>query len=255
MGSGQDASPADPLDRYLSIPDAAKFLGKCDKTVKTYIEHGLLRARRIKGRGRRRWVRTEDVKALKELHGKQLRTVDIRDLLETVHLRLHGIEHKLDFLMYVNGLNVSSLRDSHTEDLLKIYDEVCEFLDLNAYDLPHDQMTEWAKLLLQFTELEFSRLIKPTQDMKPWRPFYQLCIHLMNSLRRKKGFSSHPKMQQTYRLLEKARKGLSQAALIFEETHAGMESSQRVAKIAGLGITEDSLDRYIEAELQRSRPS
>jgi excisionase family DNA binding protein len=255
VGSGQDSTPAETQGNYLTIPDAAKYLGKCTKTVKVYIQHGLLRANRIRGRGRRLWIRREDVKALKELHGQRFRTADLKDLVETVHLRLYSIEHKLDFLMYVNGLNVSSLRDSHTEDLLAIYDEVCEFIDLNSFDIPHDKMVEWAKLLLQLTELEFSRLIKPTQDMKPWRPFYQLCVHLMKSLRRKKGFAHHPKMQQAYRLLEKARKGISQAALIFEETHAGMESSKRVAKVAGFGMTEDSLDRYIEAELRKHRPS
>jgi hypothetical protein len=253
VGSDEELRPVSSISDYLSIVEASSFLSKCTKTVRSYIQHGILRARRFKGQGRTLWIRKDDLRAMREMGDRKLRTVDIWDLLKTIKIRLHGIEHKLDFLMHVNGLDVSSLRDAKIEVLLSAYDEVCEFLHISVYDVPRDQMEEWAKVFLQFTEIEYERLIGPTMDAQPWKPFHNLCRHLMASLRRKKGFSTHPKMQQTYRILDKARKHIAQAAVVFEEVRSSQLGPRRVAELARLGIEEDSLDRYIAAEAQKSR--
>jgi hypothetical protein len=75
----------------------------------------------------------------------------------------------------------------------------------------------------------------------------------MNSLRQKKGFASHSPMQQTYRLLDKARKQIAQSALVFEESRSSDLGSRRIAEIASFGVEADSLDRYIATEAQKSR--
>jgi len=253
VGSNEELVPVSSIKDCLSIVEASSFLGKCTKTVRGYIQNGILRARRFKGQGRTLWIRKDDVKALKEMGDQKLRTVDIWDLLKTVKIRLHSIDSKLDFLMRVNGLDVSSLRDAKIEVLLSAYDEICEFLQMNVYNIPREQMEEWAKVFLQFTELEYERLVGPTMDSQPWKPVHQLCSHFMNALRRKKGFATHPKMQQTYRLLDKARKQISQAALVFEEVRSPKLGPRRVAEVAAFGAEVDSLDRYIAAEAQKSR--
>jgi excisionase family DNA binding protein len=253
MGSNEEPVPAGSARDHLSIIEAASFLGKCSKTVRGYIQNGVLRARRFKGQGRTLWIRKDDLQAFKEMAEQRLRTVDIWDLLKTIKLRLHSIEHKLDFLMRVNGLDVSALRDAKTEVLLSAYDEVCEFLQVDSFNISWDQMQEWAKIFLQFTELEYERLVGPTMDAQPWKPFQLLCRHLMESLRRKKGFGSHPQMQQTYRLLDKARRHIAQSALVFEEFRSDHLGARRVAELVGFGVEEDSLDRYIAAEAFRSR--
>lgn len=253
MGSNEELEPAGSIKDYISIVEASSFLGKCTKTVRNYIQHGILRARRFKGQGRTFWIRKDDLKALKEMGDQRLRTVDIWDLLRTIKLRLFSIEHKLDFLMHVNGLDVSALRDAKISVLLTAYDEVCEFLEVAAYNVPREQMDEWAGVFLQFTELEYERLVGPTMDDQPWKPFSQLCRHFMNTLRRRKGFGSHPKMQQTYRLLDKARKQIAQSALVFEESRSARLGPRRVAELTRFGVEEDSLDRYIASEAHSSR--
>lgn len=252
MGREEELHPVDSIEDYLSIVDAGRFLSKCPKSVRSYIARGVLRARRFKGQGRTYWIKKSDLKALKEMGEERLHTTDVWDLLRAVKIRLHSIESKLDFLMHVNGLDVSSLRDSKTDVLLGIYDEVCEFLDVNAQDIPYSEMSRWVGVILQFTEIEYERLVNPTMDMQPWKPFHRLCIHLMNTLRQRKGFSTHQGMQETYRLLDKARKQISASALVFEETRAGKLGPRQVARIADFGLTEDSLDRYIAAEAQKS---
>jgi hypothetical protein len=252
VGIEEELHSIDSIDNYLSIVDASKFLSKCTKTIRSYISDGILRARRFKGQGRTYWIKRDDLNALKEMGDERLHTSDIWNFLRTIKLRLYSIERKLDFLMRVSGLDISSLRDAKTDVLIAAYDEVCELLDANAQDIPYTDMRKWVGLILQFTELEYERLVSPTMDTQPWKPFHCLCIHLMNTLRRKKGFANHQEMQETYRLLDKARKQISYSALIFEESRAGKLGTQQVAKIADFGFTEDSLDRYISSEAQKS---
>ena len=252
MGRDEELHPVDSISNYLSIVEASRFLNKCTKTIRGYISYGILRARRFKGQGRTLWIKKDDLQAMKQMGDRKLRTIDIWDLLRTVKIRLRTIEHKLDFLMHVNGLDVSTLRDAKISVLLSAYDEVCEFLQLNSHTVPYTDMPKWAGIFLQFSEIEYERLVGPTMDMQPWKPFHQLCIHFMNTLRQKKGFATHRGMQETYRLLDKARKQISQSALVFEETRAGKLGPGHVAKIAKFGLTEDSLDRYIAAESQKS---
>jgi hypothetical protein len=253
VGSNEELGPAGSIRDYLSIVEASSYLGKCTKSVRNYIQNGILRAKRFKGQGRTLWIRRDDILALKKMGERKLRTVDIWDLLKTIKLRLHSIEHKLDFLMHVNGLDVSALRDAKIEVLLAAYDEVTEFLQVDASGISWDQMEEWAKVFLQFTELEYERLVGPTMDAQPWKPFQLLCRHLMDTLRRKKGFTTHPQMQQTYRLLDKARRHIAQSAMVFEESRSDHVGAKRVAEIANFGAEQDSLDRYIAAEAFRSR--
>ena len=111
------------------------------------------------------------------------------------------------------------------------------------------EIKRWAIILCQFTELEFQRLVGPTQDIHPWKPFYNLCINLLTDLRKRRRFSTDVNQQQVYRLLDKARKQLSNAASVFENSLAsnfGPIASERIHK---LRAHADSLDRYIEAEV------
>ena len=248
MGSIEQDRPQETGENYISIREATQVLGKCTKTIRNYIKHGILPARRFRGHGRTLWIRRDDVEALTRLRDMKYRTSDIWDLLQTINLRLRSIDERMNFLMRVNGLDISALRDAPIEMLKGFYDEAETFLELNAFGLPYQQMEQWAKVLLQFTEIEYERLVGPTQDLHPWKTFYFLCRHLMRTLRQRKGFATHPRMQQAYRLLDKARKHINQSAMIFEETQASEIGPRRVAEIAGFGLSDDSLDRYIAAE-------
>jgi hypothetical protein len=250
MGSGQDTNPVRTVEDYMTVADAGQFLGRCTRTVMTYIGSGVLRATRFRGQGKKWWIRRDDLRALKSMGEKErLRTSDIWDLLYSIKMRLHSIDERVNFLMRVNGLDVSCLRDVEISILLGIYDEIEELVETGSNQIEYTKMEEWGRILLQFSEIEFQRLVAPTQNMKPWIPFHQLCLHLMSGLRRKKGFASHQGMQEAYRVLEKARKSLALAITIFNEGQAAHLGPQTVKKIAPYGLREDSLDRYISAEL------
>jgi hypothetical protein len=129
-----------------------------------------------------------------------------------------------------------------------IYDECSDFLELNAHDLPAFQIENWARMFMQFTEIEFQQMVGPCQDSRPWKPFHDLCLHLARTVRQKKGFATDQQMQQTYRLLDKARKSLNTAITVFTEKQAAAIGGPRAQRLLQLDV-EDSLDRYISAEV------
>lgn len=150
--------------------------------------------------------------------------------------------------MRVNDLDISILRDQPTKTLIAVYNECRDFLKLNAHDLSLFQIENWANMFLQFTEIEFDRLVGPTQTGRPWKPFHDLCLHLARTLRQKKGFATNQKMQELYRLLDKSRKSLSTAITVFTEKRAAAIGGPAARKLFLLD-TEDSLDRYVASEV------
>lgn len=251
MGREEEIQPIGSIDDYISVTDAARELNKCTKTIRGYITSGILRARRFRGHGHSHWIHRADLQAFQAMGFARRNNISPWDMLHSLKHRLHSIETKLDFLMHVNGLDVSQLRDAPTEELLVLYDSVCDALQLDVANTRCREMVRWSGIFLQFTELEFDRLIDPTLDPQPWKPFHKLCVKLSKNLLRRPKFGNSCPMQQTYRLLDKARKHLAQAALVFEESHLSKRSRRRLLDLLELGVTKDSLDRYIASEADR----
>lgn len=249
MGSSEDVRPTATLADYYTVAEAAAALKISGFTVRYHIKHGILRARRFKGNRRMLFIRKDEVQALMDIRDQGVGVCEIRDLLVGLKVRLHSMESQHQFLMEVLGLEVSALRDQPVEVLLKTYREVVVEAQEDPKFMQVDEIKRWAIILCQFTELEFQRLVGPTQDIHPWKPFYNLCINLLTNLRRRRSFYRNVNQQQIYRLLDKARKQLSNAASVFENSLAsnfGPIASERIHK---LHARADSLDRYIEAEV------
>lgn len=250
MGRNGDISPVGSLADYVKVPEAAKILGKSARSVKGYLSAGALKARRFKGQGISNWIRRADVVAFKKIGGeRELSTHDLWSFLKGIKVRLHSIESKIDFLMRVNGLDISGLRDISDEDLIKLYQSICDLLVHDIHDVSFREMDKWAELFCQFTEIEFDRLWLMTQEMRPWYPIHATCIYMMRSLRRRKHFTNNHDMQQTYRLLDKARTNLSRAIVVYMEAKTEELGPAEKHRLHAVHMFEDSLGRYIEAEL------
>lgn len=249
MGRSEEPRPGDSAEYFASVEEAAVILDRSTRTVKTYIYQGILRAKKLKGHGKKLWIRRDDVKALRELNDKGAQPSDLFRMLKAVGTRLNSIEQRLDFLMHVNGLDVSLLRDAKTEQLVEIYDKVTEMEDEAPTNTNHKDMRKLAEVFLQFTELEYHRLVSPTLDTHPWTHFQNLCRHLMTTLRRRKEFIGNPDTQQTYRLLDKARKHIATSALSFEELRSAKSGPKEMGKIVKYGVSRDSFDRYVMSEI------
>lgn len=250
MGRREESIPIGSLEDYVKIAEAAKILEVCTRTVKMYGKYGLLTLKRIKGQGRWKWCKRDEVTALKEVLDEQGNARSLIEMLKGLRVKLKAMDRRLDFLMHINGLDVAILRDAPDEKLIELYDEVCEYLDAprtnRRRQMAHIQ--RWAQIVMQVTELELERLVGPTQDTTPWGPFYQLVRMLMREVRGRKHFSHNESFQFTYRMLDKARKSLGQAIVVFTEAQAADVGPRRTRGLYKIGAVEDSLTRYIQSD-------
>ena len=252
MGRREEISSMGSLDDYVKINEAARILGKSSRTIKNYTRSGTLRYRKFRGQGKSHWIRKDEVEALKEILEENGGGIcELRELLRSIKVRLHAMDRRLDFLMYVNGLDVSVLRDAPDEDLISLYDEVCAYLKMPRTEgrkkIPH--MQRWAQVLMQVTEVEMERLVGPTQNVTPWVPFYKLCRMLMKETKARKGFAFIETLQFTYRMLDKARQQLGQSIVVFTESQASEIGPRKTKGLYRLGVSEDSLTRYIQSDI------
>jgi hypothetical protein len=252
MGRREEPTPIGSLEDYVKIEGTAKILGVCTRTVKMYGKYGLLDLKRIKGQGRWKWVRRDEVVALREVLDEQGSARSLVEMLRGLRVRLLAMDRRLNFLMFVNDLDVTVLRDVPDEKLIKLYDEVCEYVEAPSNDrrrqMAHIQ--GWAQTIMQITELELERLVGPTQDTTPWVPFYKLIRMLMEEVRGRKHFSHNESFQFTYRLLDRARKSLGQAIVVFTEAQAAEIGPRRTQGLYKIGASEDSLTRYIQSDAE-----
>ena len=250
LGSSQMTAVCEP-EELLNVAEAAKYIGRCRRTVQNYVNAGLLKG--VKGRGRSTKFRKPDLQAFLEVQNQGVNPRDAREFMRVLMWKMGMLEKRLDFLMRVNDLDVSALRDAPIETLLSAHEQATQTLDNGDTNPPREVMEQWAHVFLQFTECEYGRLADAAVDAHPWKPFSLLCHILMGNLRKKFRFQSSVQQQQTYRLLEKARKNIAQSALAFEELFSARQGAPRVAELSILGLRIDSLDRFIAAEVAKGR--
>ena len=139
-----------------------------------------------------------------------------QDLLEA---RLSVLERQMAFLLRINGLDLSALREVPDEELLKYYQDAVQLLGLRARQIPPEASERWAELFCQLSEVELVRLQHLVEYDHTWEPFYHLCIRMMTSVRQNRELSSDLGLQQLYAFLEKGRRNVRDAAVIMIKKH------------------------------------
>lgn len=128
--------------------------------------------------------------------------------------RVSVLERQVQFLLRVNGLDLSALRNVPDESLLKYYRDAVQLLGLKAEQYPPEVVERWAQLFCQLSEYETARLQNIVDYAHTWEPFYHLCVRMMTSIRQHKDFASDVGLQHLYALLDKSRKNLREVAII-----------------------------------------
>ena len=231
------------MRRRVDVKAAAKFLGVCPRTIYRHAKTGSLPSSRRKGKI---WFDLEDLEMFQELPSES--PTSPAAVLSAFEVRLKKVEGRLGFLAYVTGVDVTGLRDVTDAQLVQLKREAERFCLMPPRTVPLEQVHRWAETFLKISEVEMERLGRMLQERRPWAAFHRLCLSMMEDLRRRKGFSSHDKMQETYRLLERGRRSLGQAIVITTEAR-GAEAGPRV--LQGLvrgGSVHDILHRYVKAD-------
>ena len=138
-------------------------------------------------------------------------TADRQRILEA---RITVLEKQVQFLLRVNGIDLSALRDVPDEDLLKYYRDAVQLLGLAHKNFPPEVAERWAQLFCQLSELEMARIQNLVDYDHTWEPFYYLCVRMMTSIRQRSDFTSDIGLQHLYGLLDKSRKNLREIAVV-----------------------------------------
>jgi hypothetical protein len=128
--------------------------------------------------------------------------------------RISVLERQVQFLLRVNGIDLSALRDASDEKLLKYYQDAVQLLGLRPKQLPPEVVEQWGQLFCQLSEYETTRLQNIVDYEHTWEPFYHLCVRMMTALRQNKSFASDIGLQHLYGLLDRSRKNLREIAIL-----------------------------------------
>jgi hypothetical protein len=122
--------------------------------------------------------------------------------------RIAVLEKQIEFLLRLNGLNLSTFRTATDEQLLQVYRDAVQLLGMPDKRIELEIVERWSETFQQISEVEIIRLQPIVEHEHPWEPFYLVCIRMMTEVR------THPKLhmslrtQQLYALLDKGLRNL-----------------------------------------------
>jgi len=153
--------------------------------------------------------------------------------IRRLEARINNLEAQIGFLMKVNGLEVSALRDAPDEELLKYYQDSVQLLGLRAQQFSPEVVQIWAELFCQISEYELVRLQSIVEYDHTWEPFFTLCIKMMTAVRQQPGFATNGELRNLYGLLERARRNLRDAAVIISKRCPESLSQRAIVLLRG----------------------
>lgn len=139
--------------------------------------------------------------------------------MDLLQARVDKLEKQVDFLLRLNGLDLSALRSVSNSVLLKYYQDAVQLLGLGTAQLPPEAIERWAELFLQLSEYEMVRLQGIVDYNHTWEPFFHLSIKLMTALRQHKDFASDLGLHHLYAALDRGMKNLRNVAVIMCKRH------------------------------------
>ena len=128
--------------------------------------------------------------------------------------RVSVLERQVQFLLRINGIDLSALREVSDKQLLKYYRDVVQLLGLRNKQYPPEVIEQWAQFFCQLSEYETARLQNIVDYEHTWEPFYHLCVKMATTIRQHKDFAVDLGLQHLYGLLDKSRKNLREIAII-----------------------------------------
>lgn len=134
--------------------------------------------------------------------------------------RISVLEKQVLFLLKINGLDLSELRNYTDEQLLRLYQDAVHMLALVTKKLDLEIIERWSEYFIQLTEHEMIRLQDLVNFDHTWEPFYILCTKMMTQLRQSKEVTESIRVQQLWAVLNKGKKNLRDAAVIICQKYA-----------------------------------
>lgn len=130
------------------------------------------------------------------------------------------LEKQVAFLLKIGGFDLSAMRKSSDEALLKLYQDSVQLVSVIHKKVAPEVIERWAELFLQISEYELVRLQPIVEFDHTWEPFYLLCVKMMTQVRQSKELPTSIRTQQLFALLEKGRRNLRDSAIMMSRKYS-----------------------------------
>lgn len=144
----------------------------------------------------------------------------------TLESKVAILEKQVAFLLRVNGVELSKMREASDADLLALYQDAVHMVSVVSRPLALEVIERWAEYFLQISEYELARIRHVVKFDHTWEPFYLLCIKMMTQVRHGAEVLESIRVQQLYALLEKGRKNLRDSAIMMSRKYSDTLSPQ-----------------------------
>jgi hypothetical protein len=155
--------------------------------------------------------------------------------------RIAVLEKQIEFLLRLNGLNLSTFRKATEDQLLQVYRDAVQLLGLSDKRIDLEVVERWSEIFQQISEIEIIRLQPIVEHEHPWEPFYLVCVRMMTEVR------THPKLhmslrtQQLYALLDKGLRNLRSIGAVMIR-----KFPENVPEKALILLDGDSLEKHLK---------
>lgn len=224
-------------DNMMSVPDAARFLGVTDRTVRNYIKKGLLTKERD---GRKVFLRSEEVVELKEDFSSAAPVVSRQELLKQ-RAKIRRLEAHMEVV-----LRILDTKDHPLQLGVGSAEELYEFakghLQQGRWEVA--EIRPWADIFDRLSEDDFEIMSGKTADPHPWRPFLRLCAAMITFVVNAKEYTTSLELQSLHRILVSSRRRLRISAFIYGEMNQSLGYELQSPNMAS-SSTADALFRKI----------
>lgn len=145
---------------------------------------------------------------------------DLSARLSTLEAQVSSLERLVQFLMQINGLDLSGLRRASDQELLVYYQDAVLLLGVPPAQIDVEVMKRWAEIYIQLSEYELTRVKLLVEYDHTWQPFYQGCLRMMTAVRQSKDFLANVDLQTVYGVLDRGRRNLRETAIIMIQNAA-----------------------------------
>ena len=197
-------------DNTMSIQEAARFLEVTERTVRNYINKGLLSKTKV---GRKVLLVPEEVVSLKEDMDSVAPIVSRQEMLHH-RAKIRRLESHMEVVLRILDAKDDPLTLSE-EYSAELYNLAGEQRKSGSWSV--DQIKPWIEIFNRLSENDFEVMQKATKDLHPWRVFLKLCTSMMAQVVSDSEYVTSLELQGIHRLLAEARRRLRISAFIYGE--------------------------------------
>jgi excisionase family DNA binding protein len=227
----------------MTVKEAATYLGVSIRTIRTYVESGYLATYKF-ARDRKHYLDALQIEEFRkdreEVSGGTI--ISRKDFLQ-MKAEVRRLRAELDVVLQILDTKMEPLHltSAYALELLPICRQQ---LHQSKWELA--EIEPWLGIFLRVNEDDFKTLADATKDIKPWKPFLQLCMAMTIFVANHPTYSTSLEMQAIHRQLAEGRRRLRISALIYSETYSGMDQDlSRYAFADAPGSVADTLTKVL----------